>query len=32
MGHDLPVGVRPTLTDLIDTHIRTARSTDATHR
>ncbi|WP_040692756.1 alpha/beta fold hydrolase [Nocardia vinacea] len=32
MGHDLPVGVRPTLTDLIDTHIRTARSTDAPHR
>lgn len=31
MGHDLPVGVWPTLTDLLDTHIRTARSTDASH-
>ncbi|MEV0296271.1 alpha/beta hydrolase [Nocardia sp. NPDC050710] len=32
MGHDLPVGVWPALTDLLDTHIRTARSTDAPHR
>ena len=31
MGHDLPVGVWPTLADLLDTHIRTARSTDAPH-
>ncbi|GAB4585835.1 alpha/beta fold hydrolase [Nocardia sp. IFM 10818] len=31
MGHDLPAGVWPALTDLIDSHIRTARSTDAPH-
>ena len=29
LGHDLPVGVWPTLLDLIDAHART-RSTDAT--
>ncbi|WP_067536879.1 alpha/beta fold hydrolase [Nocardia crassostreae] len=30
-GHDLPAGVWPALTDLLDTHIRTARSSDAPH-